>query len=124
MEGLEGPIIIIATKCMISVTEAEVGDSKCLFRVRAALTLEVKEMLSLALLGFYSSSKLSITSLWHIFPKEKVAIYRMSEAPSKQRSCEYAPSTALPGWRRKSQKQKPFISASSVTEGETLVFAS
>lgn len=26
------------------------------------LTLEVKEMLSLAILGFYSSSKLSITS--------------------------------------------------------------
>lgn len=91
------------------------------------LTLEVKEMLSLAILGFYSSSKLSITSQWHIFPKEKVTISRMSEVPSKQRSCPCAVRSAPTGsWRRRksqSWNRNFFISLFSATEEETLLFS-
>lgn len=64
------------------------------------LTPEVKEMLSLAILGFHSSSKLSITAQPHVFPKEKVTTSLMPAAPSKQRSGAFVrPKLGFPALR-------------------------
>lgn len=127
MGGLEGPIIIIATKSVISVTEAEVGaildvylESEQLESSSRAAPPAGQRNAELAPPGFQT------LQTFHHFTLTRFQ-RRRSPFLSRQRHRGSREAPQRPAWTQEelsALKQELFVPASAVTGAETLVFLS